>query len=147
MVQWHLYCTQRHLKDNRTCPYLKLRCLQLTTKSSKIQIHLLKHSELDISCQNARGTFTATSGCSPPAWISNVGLDVQKVYVKRAPCALMSSSLHCSVTCGINGGTAQPIKYLSCHKHSCAYTMPIRRLTHILRVNGAFWLGSYKTRV
>ena len=42
---------------------------------------------------------------------------------------------------------AYVVRYVSCQKHSCAYTMPIRRLTHIVRVIDAFRLGSYKTRV
>ena len=80
----------------------------MLTGQSKIQLHLPKHSKLDISCQKDCDTFTPTSGCLPPAWLSNVGLDVQRVYVERAQCALMSPSLHCSVTYG----TAQPIKCL-----------------------------------
>ena len=27
---------------------------------------------------------------------------------------------------------------VSCHKHSCAYTMPIRRSTHVMETYGAF---------
>ena len=92
--------------------YRTLSQTKMLTAHNKIQLHLLKHYELDISRQNARGKFTPTSYCSPPAWLANVSLYVQRVYVKRAPCALMSSSLHCSVTCGTNGGTAQPIKCL-----------------------------------
>ena len=103
-----------------------------------LQAHLLKPPRRDYSFEaqsRYRHSYLTHQRCTYNESVVRLW-NWSPLKMHLAQCALMSSSLHCSVTCGANGGTAQPIK--------CLWWCTPARTDHWLgSVQRAYWHDSY----